>query len=171
VISVLRDFFAWAVREGRLTGNLAIPIFRPRRRETARGTFTASDTARLVAAQTRQRDRVALLLLFRLGLRKGELSRVQFKHYDGRQLTVFGKVRYLPVVDNELRLELERHILDRGPEPDEFLLYPEKTGPEFLQRAGWRDLGGPPQADGPHHASQLVEGLCRASRGSAQADA
>jgi integrase len=121
------------VREGRLTGNLAIPIFRPRRRETARGTFTASDTARLVAAQTRQRDRVALLLLFRLGLRKGELSRVQFKHYDGRQLTVFGKVRYLPVVDNELRLELERHILDRGPEPDEFLLYPEKTGPEFYK--------------------------------------
>ena len=38
----------------------------------------------MVAAQTRQRDRVALLLLFRLGLRKGELSRVQFKHYDGR---------------------------------------------------------------------------------------
>jgi len=89
-----------------------------------------------VAAQTRQRDRVALLLLFRLGLRKGELSRVQFKHYDGRQLTVFGKggkVRYLPVVDNELRLELERHILDRQPDSDEFLLYPEKTGPEFYK--------------------------------------
>ena len=61
VISVLRDFFAWAVREGRLVGNPVIPIFRPRRRETARGTFTPGDTARLVAAQTRQRDRVALL--------------------------------------------------------------------------------------------------------------
>ena len=64
-----------------------------------------------------------LLLLFRLGLRKGELARVQFEHYDGRQLTVFGKcgkVRYLPVVDGDLRLELERHILDRGPDPDEF---------------------------------------------------
>jgi integrase len=88
VISVLRDFFAWAVREQRLVGNPATPIFRPRRRESARGTFTPADTARLVAAQTRQRDRVTLLLLFRLGLRKGELSRVQFKHYDGRQLTV-----------------------------------------------------------------------------------
>jgi hypothetical protein len=44
-------------------------------------------------------------------------------------VTVFGKggkVRYLPVVDNELRLELERHILDRSPMPDEYLLYPEK---------------------------------------------
>jgi integrase len=134
VISVLRDFFAWAVREGKLNGNPAQPIFRPRKREVARGTFTGADVAKLLAAQPRQRDRVALLLLFRLGLRKGELARVQFKHYDGRNLTVFGKggkVRYLPVVDRVLRLELERHILDRQPEPDEFLLYPEKTGPEF----------------------------------------
>ena len=100
----------------------------------ARGTFTPADVAKAVASQPRQRDRVALLLLFRLGLRKGELARVQFKHYDGRQLTVFGKagkVRYLPIVNAQLRLQLERHILDRSPAPDEFLLYPEKVGPEF----------------------------------------
>jgi integrase/recombinase XerD len=136
VISILRDFFAWAVRDRGLTGNPAIPIFRPRKRDTARGTFTPADVAKVVAAQPRQRDRVALLLLFRLGLRKGELARVQFKHYDGRRLTVFGKggkVRYLPIVDSGLRLELERHILDRAPAPDEFLLYPEKIGPEFYR--------------------------------------
>lgn len=40
-------------------------------------------------------------------------------------------MRLIPVVDDDLRLELERHILDRGPSPDEFLLYPEKIGPEF----------------------------------------
>jgi hypothetical protein len=59
-----------------------------------------------------------------------ELARVQFKHYDGRNLTVFGKggkVRYLPVVDNELRTAIERHMLDRGASPDEFLLYPENS--------------------------------------------
>lgn len=134
VISVLRDFFAWAVRERGLAANPATPIFRPRKRDVARGTFTPADVARLVSSQTRQRDRVALLLLFRLGLRKGELARLQFKHYDGRRLTIFGKagkVRYLPVVDAELRLQLERHILDRAPGPDEYLLYPEKIGPEF----------------------------------------
>jgi hypothetical protein len=41
------------------------------------------------------------------------------KHYDGRQLTVFGKggkVRYLPVIERELREALERHILERAPE-------------------------------------------------------
>jgi integrase/recombinase XerD len=134
VISVLRDFFAWAVRERGLSGNAALPIFRPRKRDVSRGTFTEGDVRKLLAAQPRQRDRVALLLLFRLGLRKGELSRVQFAHYDGRNLTVLGKggkVRYLPVVDRELRETLERHILDRGPTAEEFLLYPEKVGPEF----------------------------------------
>jgi integrase len=128
--------FAWAVRERALSGNPATPIFRPLKREVARGTFTPADVAKVLAAQTRQRDRVALLLLFKLGLRKSELARVQFRHYDGRQLTVFGeggKVRYLPIVDDELRLALERHILDRQPGPDEHLLYPEKLGPEFYR--------------------------------------
>jgi len=134
VISVLRDFFAWAVREQRLHANPALPIFRPRKRDSVRGTFTEGNVGKLLSTQTRQRDRVALLLLFRLGLRKGELARVQFRHYDGRNLTVQGKggkVRLLPVVDDDLRLELERHILDRQPAPEEFLLYPEKIGPEF----------------------------------------
>jgi integrase len=136
VISVLRDFFSWAVREGRLSGNPALAIMRPRKRDVARGTFTPSDAAKLLSSQPRRRDRVAVLLLHRLGLRKGELGRFQFKHYDGRNLTVYGKgekVRYLPIIDQELRLELERHILERQPEPDEFLLYPEKLGPEFYK--------------------------------------
>ena len=134
VISVLRDFFAWAVREKGLVGNPAAAITRPRKRGVERRPFPPGDSAKLIAAQPRRRDRVAVLLLLRLGLRNGELARVQFKHYDGRHLTVFGKggkVRYLPVVDGELRLELERHILDRGPDPEEYLLYPERFGPEF----------------------------------------
>jgi integrase/recombinase XerD len=136
VISVLRDFFAYQVREQRLSANPALPISRPRRRDSTRGTFSQSDVAKLLTACSRQRDRVAVLFLFRLGLRKGELARLQFRHYDGRNLTVRrkgGKVRLIPVVDDDLRLELERHILDRRPTPDEFLLYPEKIGPEFYR--------------------------------------
>jgi integrase len=44
-----------------------------------------------------------------------------------------GKVRYLPVVEAELRNVIERHILDRQPSPDEYLLHPEKLGPEFYR--------------------------------------
>jgi site-specific recombinase XerD len=53
VISVLRDFFAWAVREAKLSGNPAPAIVRPRKREVARGTFTPSDVRKLIAAQPR----------------------------------------------------------------------------------------------------------------------
>jgi integrase/recombinase XerD len=132
------------------------PIFRPRKRDVARGTFTPTDAAQVISSQPRQRDRVALLLLFRLGLRKSELARLQFKHYDGRQLMIFGKggkVRYLPVVDSELRLQLERHILDRAPAPDEFLLYPEKIGPEFYggpRATIWEDRTRPLSSTAMH---------------------
>jgi integrase/recombinase XerD len=132
VISVLRDFCAYQVREQRLHGNPALAITRPRRRDVARGTFSPADVTKLLAATTRQRDRVSLLLLFRLGLRKGELARLQFRHYDGKNLTVEGKggkVRLLPIVDEDLRLELERHILERQPSPEEFLLYPRRLAP------------------------------------------
>jgi integrase len=132
VISVLRDFFAWAVREAKLSGNPALAIVRPRKREVARGTFTAGDVRKLIAAQPRQRDRVAVLLLFRLGLRKGELCRVQFAHYDGRNLTVFGKggkVRYLPVVDSELRLGGTSSTAN--PTPQSSCSTRKRLGPEF----------------------------------------
>ena len=162
VISVLRDFFAWAVREGRLHGNPALPIFRPRRREVARGTFTEGDVRKLLTSQSRLRDRVALLLLFRLGLRKSELARVQFAHYDGRNLTVFGKggkVRYLPVVEREMREALERHMLERGATPDEFLLYRKRSarsstkGPSARSgRTGASSCRPPPCTAGGHAA-------------------
>ncbi len=50
VISILRDFFAFGVREGRIVGNPATPIFRPRKREVARGTFTEGDVSKVIAA-------------------------------------------------------------------------------------------------------------------------
>jgi integrase/recombinase XerC len=134
VLSVLRDFFAWACRERGLHGNPASPITRPKQRGVARGTFAVATFEKVIASQPRQRDRIALQLLFLLALRKGELARVQFKHFDlaRRRLTVFGKggkIRHVPIMDDQLRLDLERHILDRQPSPDEFLLYPERHGP------------------------------------------
>jgi len=135
VLSVFRDFFSWTVREGRLHGNPALPISTPKKRDVSRGVFAPNEVERIIGAQARLRDRVALQLLFRLGIRKGELTKVQFKHYDGARcrLQVFGKggkIRYIPVADAALRLDLERHILDRQADGEEFLLYPERLGPK-----------------------------------------
>jgi integrase len=61
-------------------------------------------------------------------------QRLQFQHYDGRQLTIHGtagKIRLLPVIEDDLCLELGRYVLARRPSSEEFLLYPEKLGPEF----------------------------------------
>lgn len=137
VISVLPHFFGWAVREGRLHGNPALPIFRPRRRDVARGTFTEGDVRKLLTSQPRLRDCVALLLLFRLGLRKSELARVQFAHYDGRNLTVFGKggkARYLPVVDRQLREARAAHPRAR-PDARRVPALPGEDRPGVLQGA------------------------------------
>jgi integrase len=134
VLSVLRDFFAWACRERGLHGNPTTAISRPKQRGVERGTFAVATFEKVISAQPRLRDRVALRLLFQIGLRKGELTKIQFKHFDlaRRRLIVFGKggkIRHVPIVDEQLRLELERHILDRQAAPDEYLLYPERTGP------------------------------------------
>lgn len=134
VLSVLRDFFAWACRERSLHGDPTLPITRPKQRGVQRGTFAVATLEKVIAAQPRRRDRLALRLLFYLGLRKGELQRVQFKHFDTprRRLIVFGKggkIRKVPIVDEALWRDLEQHILERNPSPDEYLLYPERHGP------------------------------------------
>ena len=54
-------------------------------------------------------------------------GRIQFKHYDGRRLTIYGKgekVRYLLIIGPEATSRLERHILVRQPGTEEFLLNP-----------------------------------------------
>lgn len=134
VLSVLRDFFAWACRERGLHGNPSTPIRRPKQRGVARGTFAVTTLEKVIAAQARRRDRLALRLLFYLGLRKGELARVQFKHFDTprRRLVVFGKggkVRHVPIVDESLWRDIETLILDEQPAGDDYLLYPERHGP------------------------------------------
>ena len=131
VLSILRDFFAWAVREGKLHGDPTTPMRSPKRRGVERGTIEPDNVLRIIFSQPRLRDRIALMLLFRLALRKSELAAVQFKHlgHDRRRLRVFGKggtVASVPVPD-ELRLALAEHITLEQPHPSEYLLYPERV--------------------------------------------
>jgi integrase len=92
-----------------------------------RATFSP-DQERAIFAQNDRRDRVALHLLLKAGIRKGALQGVQFRHFDHaqRRLTVFtkgGKVQKVPIVDPAFWNELERYILDWGAQPNEYLLY------------------------------------------------
>lgn len=149
VLSVLRDFFAWGVRERNLHGDPTTPIRAPKKRGVERQTVGAATVLRLIAAQTRMRDRIALLLLFRLGLRKSELAHVQFKDfsYAGRRLRIYGKggTNILVPVPDEIRLALSTYTTVERCKPGEYLLYPEKIGRTGAVGMGviWEDRMAP----------------------------
>ena len=80
------------------------------------------------------RDRVALKLLFLIGIRKGSLAQLRLKGFDlGRRRVRIrakgGKIRNLPLPTEESRQELELLILGR--DPNEYLLFPEIKAPRW----------------------------------------
>ncbi len=117
----------------RVHGNPVVPIRSPRLRDVERELFSADDVVRIVAAQPELRDRVALKLLFLMGLRKGELAAIRYRDFDlgRRRLRVHGKggkIRHTPIPTEELREEIAELSLRR--DPTEHLLYPQKRGPK-----------------------------------------
>jgi integrase len=86
--------------------------------------------AKIITSQPAQRDRIALMLLFRLALRKSELAAIQWKHFgdDRKRLRVYGKGgTIIPVpVPDFIRQELAAYIALERPRPSDYLLYPEK---------------------------------------------
>jgi integrase len=157
-LSILRTFLEWCVQEGMLAANPAASIRRPKDQEKELAIFAIQSVRQLLAGQPRLRDRVALMLLFDLGLRKNELRQVQFKHFTDGKLTIFGKggkVRRMPIAREETRLALERHILEREAGADEYLLYPEKVGrigswPNYTMERIWEDRSQPLSPQGVH---------------------
>jgi integrase len=133
VRAVLMSFFKWSQAEFKLQGNPVVPIRSPRLRDVERELFSADDVVRIVAAQPELRDRVALKLLFLMGLRKGELAATRYRDFDlgRRRLRVHGKggkIRHTPIPTEELRQEIADLSLRR--DPTEHLLYPQKRGPK-----------------------------------------
>jgi integrase/recombinase XerD len=136
VTSVVRAFWAWAEEQDQVPFSPAAKLRRPRAPKRTAPLLPRNADARLLAATEVARDRVALLFLLDLGVRRSELTGVRPIDVDlaRRQVTVFGKGQKSRVVPlrGRIVLELERYMLeplpflDRPPEPDDYLLYPEK---------------------------------------------
>lgn len=75
VRAVLMSFFKWAQGEFKLHGNPVVAIRSPRLRDVERELFSTDDVATIIAAQPELRDRVALKLLFLMGLRRASSRR------------------------------------------------------------------------------------------------
>jgi integrase len=152
-ISILKVFFEWATLNGKLHGDPMRPIKPPKKRGVERTIFS-EDQERAILASNDRRDRLALHLLFKCGVRKSELRSIQFRHFDHPQkrLTVFrkgGKVQTLPVVDPAFWNELERWILDWEAQPQEYLLCRRsvrpnrhKPGERFIKEYRDEPMGG-----------------------------
>jgi site-specific recombinase XerC len=152
-LSILRDFFKWAVLHGELHGDPTLPIERARKRDVYRTTFTDDQRRAILAENHDLRDRIALRLLLDYGLRKGSLKAVQFKHFDHNRLwlTIFakgGKVRALPIPQQPFWHDLERLILDVEAKPADYLMWRSKTIP----RAGVRRFPDKPMTDHGMHS-------------------
>jgi site-specific recombinase XerD len=147
VTSVIRAFWVWAEEEGHVAFSPASKIRRPRApRKTAPLLPAHVDELLLDCAQT-SRDRLALHVLLDCGVRRAELGGIRIRDFDlaRSQLTVFGKgqkERVIPLrgrIVMALRTFLGEPLefVGRRPEPDDFLLYPEKRTPN--RRVHWAD--------------------------------
>lgn len=81
--SIVRTFFKWCADERRIPWDPSQSIRAPKgRTRAARQAYPITTLHQLVTAQDNQRDQFALQLMARLGLRKDELRRLQFKDID-----------------------------------------------------------------------------------------
>lgn len=151
-VSGLKCGFAWLHDHDLIPTDPARKLKAPRRTETNRRSHSHEVIRKLVLAQPRRVDRIAILILYWCALRRKELREIQFSHIDlaRRVLTVFGKGRRVDEVNipEPLALELERYIQDHAPEPDEYLLHPHKVGrtggwPNWIYDVVWEDRRSP----------------------------
>ena len=93
VTSVVRAFWAWAEEQDQVPFSPATKLRRPRAPRKTAPLLPQSADARLLNAATTARDRVGLLLLLDLGIRRSELTGIRPNDIDlgRRQITVFGK--------------------------------------------------------------------------------
>jgi integrase/recombinase XerC len=120
--------FAWAVEERGVGENPATKIKPPKRANVERQAYTPELIDTLVQAQPTLRDQIALQLLGRLALRKNELRLLKVKDIDLAHSTVRihgkgGKIVVLPIGFEDLKADLEVHLVGR--DPDKHLIYPK----------------------------------------------
>ena len=130
----IRSFFAWATRLDKLEHNPAERLSRPRRgKPSGRRAFSDEKIQAIIEAQPELRDRVAIALMARHGLRKDELRRLRWRDIDFEAGTMQlhakgGKRPTLPIVFEDLLADLNRLYLESGAKRDHYLLFPRRIG-------------------------------------------
>lgn len=147
VTSVIRSFWQWAEDENLVPFNPASRIRRPRQTQRVPTLLPRNVDQRMLNSATTARDRLAILVLVDCGVRRAELAGLRVRDIDlaRKNITVTGKGQKSRVIPIRGRLVLaaEEYMLTpldwvgRPPEPDDFLIYPEKRTP--TREVYWAD--------------------------------
>jgi site-specific recombinase XerC len=145
-LSIMGDFFKFLVIDRQLHGDPTLTIERARKRDVHRTTFSNDQIRGIIASQDDLRDRIALRLLLDYGLRKGALRGIQFRHFDHqrRRVTIFTKgqkIREVPLPHPPFWMDLERHLLDVGAQPDHYLMAQTKGNAAKLTSDPTKPMG------------------------------
>jgi site-specific recombinase XerD len=142
--AVMRSFFRWAYQTDRVEADPMGKVVSPKlsRSGAVRDRVPEDHVVILISSQENVRDRGAILLLGRLGLRREDLRMLQIRDIDlaGENLLLRhakgGKEHVLPLAFREVRDTLYLHLQERGGAPDEFYLYPKTARRKALSPAG-----------------------------------
>jgi len=141
VTAAYRDFWRWLYQEGAIDRDPMARVRYPKRESVpVLDVFTAAEEARLIAGQTRIRDRVGVAILLDAGVRASEMRHLRVQDVDLAERWIIvrrgkgGKGRVVPIRGRAVRL-LEEFLLtpipklDRQPALTDFVLYPSGAGP------------------------------------------
>lgn len=134
VTSILKSFFRWAYERELVASDPTLRIRLPKKRGVERRAHEPDRIKALIAAQPELRDRVAIALMARLALRKNELRLLCWRDITltpPASVRVHGKggrIDLVPLVYEDLRLELEALARFGDAAPDEYLLFPVRVG-------------------------------------------
>jgi integrase/recombinase XerC len=126
-LAVVRSFFSFCVDERGLSSSPADKIKAPKMASVERQAYAPDVIDELRAAQPTLRDQIAIQLLGKLALRRGELRLLKIEDFDLTRGTVRvhgkgNKVVVLPLGFKALKQDLEVYLVGR--DPNEYLLHP-----------------------------------------------
>lgn len=149
-LTIVQQFFGWAVSKGKLHGDPSRQLRRRKKRQPHREVYSEDAVKRIITngpsddLRYLYRDRVLLRLLHEWALRKGALRAIQYKHFDRdrRRLTIFTKGEKVfdkIILDDAFWSELEKAQMALGAQPDHYLLGSRHT---FNRFAGYDPVTG-----------------------------
>jgi integrase len=128
--AVLRSFFRWAKKTGRVPFNPAEEIKVPRGSRRLREAHELTEIRLIAGVQKRIGDEAAVLVMGRLGLRKMEAARLRARDVNLAQDLIYirdakgGKPAELPITFPELRQALSLWLSEPGRREDDYLIAP-----------------------------------------------